>query len=248
MASRSERRRAAQKKEQARIWGVFATIVMALTPSIVPRLPIFILVVLSVLWIASWRMARDGYKYHLHIAWAVVLMCVHGTIITAMGYWIWPRITVSPTQVSFQGYPGETFNFSVRNGRADDVYDVQIPFVIGYGKHLDSKFSAKVMPNGDPPHRIYGDYNYCYGKGPDVHKILPNEQEVLIVNISHMTAYGSGSFSITYAGGEKLQTKSGSPTFVSEPTSYSDLQGTMGVRGDYRICRFNLHTDGLVGK
>jgi hypothetical protein len=107
---------------------------------------------------------------------------------------------------------------------------------------------VKVTSNGDPPHRIYDDYNYCYGKGPDAHKVLPNEQEVLIVNIAHMNAYGSGSFAITYAGGDKLETKSWSPTFVSEPTSYSAWQGTVGVREDYRICRYELHTDGMVGK
>jgi hypothetical protein len=150
MPIRSERRRAAQKKEQARIWGAFSGIAISLVPAIVPRLPIVIVAVLAVLWFASWPMARNGYKCHLRIAGAAFLMLVHGCIIATFGYWIWPRITVSPEHVSFRGYPGETFNFSVRNGRADDVYEVQIPFLIGYNKHLDSKFSVKVTSNGDP--------------------------------------------------------------------------------------------------
>src|SRR5689334_23094856 len=111
--SRGERRRTAQKKEQARIWGAFAAIAVALVPSIVPRLPVVIVAVLVVLWLASWRMARDGYKYHLAIKFAVILMFVHGAILATVGYWIWPRITVSPSQISFLGYPNETFNFSV---------------------------------------------------------------------------------------------------------------------------------------
>ena len=87
----------------------------------------------------------------------------HGALLAVSGYWLWPRITVSPAQVSFQGYQNETFNFSARNGRADDVYDVQIPFLIGYNKHYEDKLSARVMPNGDPPQALSFDYNYCFG-------------------------------------------------------------------------------------
>jgi hypothetical protein len=248
MATRSERRRAAQKQEQGRILGALIGVAMALIPSILPRLPVVIVAALLVLWLSSWKMARDGYKYRLGLRWAVLVMAAHGAILAAMGYWIWPRITVSPSHVLFRGYPNETFDFSVRNGRADDVYDVQIPFLIGYGKHLDSKFSAKTTANGDPPRALIGDYNYCYGKGPDVHKILPNEREVLIVHIQHLIDYGSAAFSITYAGGESIQTASGSPTFASEPTSYSGSQGTFGVRGDYRICRYDMHVNGAFEK
>ena len=143
------------------------------------------------------------------------------------------------------GYPNETFNFSVRNGRSDDVYDVQIPFLIGYGKNFEDKFSVKVMPNGDPPQRVYVRYNYCFGKKGDgvVSHVPPNEREVLIVHFTHLPAYGYGIFSITYSGGEKLDTQSGSTTFDSEPTSYSVSQGTTGVRGDYRICKFAMGTN-----
>src|SRR5260221_1764690 len=250
MVSRGERRRAAQKKEQGRIWGAFAGVAVALVPSIVPRLPVVIVMVLVVLWIASWRMARDGYKYRLSTKWVVVLMLFHGSVIASVGYWIWPRITVSPSQVSCLGYPNETFNFSVRNGRADDVYDVQIPFLIGYSKRFEDKLTAKVMPNGDPPQRIYDDYNYCFGIKGDgvVSDVQKNEQEVLIVRITHLAPYGSGSFSVTYAGGDKFDTKPETPNFIGEPYSYSPFQGTVGVRGDYRICKFALSTNGLVGK
>lgn len=250
MPSRSERRRAAQKKEQGRIWGAFAGVAGALVPSIVPRLPVVIVTVLVVLWLASWQMARDGYKYRLSIKWVVVLMLVHGSIFATMGYWIWPKIAVSPAQVSFQGYSNETFNFSVRNGRADDVYDVQIPFLIGYNKHFENKVTAKVAATGDPPPRIYDDYNYCFGEKGDgiVSHVQKNERETLIVRIRHLAAYGSGSFSITYTGGEKFDTKSQTPNFIDEPYSYSPAQMTVGVRGDYRICKYAIQTNGLDGK
>lgn len=250
MASRRDRRRAAQKEEQGRIWGAFAGVALALVPYIVPRLPIVIVLVLVVLWLASWRMARDGYKYHLSLKWVVVLMLVHGSILAAMGYWIWPKITISPSRVSFQGYPNETFNFSATNGRADDVYDVQIPFLIGYNKHFEDKLTAKVMPNSDPPQRIYDDYNYCFGVKGDgiVSHVQKNEREVLIVRIPHLGPNGSGSFSVTYAGGDKFDTKAGTANFIGEPYSYSPFQGTVGVRGDYRICKYALSTNGLTGK
>ncbi len=249
-SSREERRRKERKKEQARIWFVFAGVAMALVPSIVPRLPIFIVAVLVVLWLASWRMARDGYKYHLSARWVVVLMLVHGSVLATMGYFIWPRITISPARVSFQGYPNETFSFSVRNGRADDVYDVQIPFLIGYNKHLEDKLSAKVASTGDPPQRIYDDYNYCFGKKGDgnVKNVQKNEREVMIVRVTHLAPYGSGRFSITYAGGQKFDAQSETPNFIGDPYSYSSVQATMGVRGDYRICKYVIATDGLVGK
>lgn len=247
MPSRHERRRAAQKKEQARIWGAFAGAAVALVPSLVPRLPVVIVVVLGVLWVASWRMARDGYKYRLTTLWAVVLMLVHGSLLAAVGYWIWPRITVSPAHVSFRGYPNETFNFSVRNGRADDIYDVQIPFLIGHDKHFENKLSAKVMANGDPPHPLYDDYNYCYGVKGDgvVSHVQKHEQEVLIVRITHLAPYGSGSFSVTFKGGNGFETKPGTPSFIGEPYSYSPNQETVGVRGDYRICKYVISSNGL---
>jgi hypothetical protein len=250
MTTRAERRRVEQKKEQGRICGAFAGVLVALVPSLVPRLPLVIVAVLVVLWLASWRMARDGYKYHLAGKWTVLVMLVHGSVFAGMGYWIWPRITVSPQHVSFQGYPNETFNFSVRNGRADDIYDVQVPFLIGYNKHFEDKLSAKVVPNGDPPQRIHVDYNYCFGEKGDgiVSHVQKNEREVLIVRITHLAPYSSGGFSITYEGGEKFDAKSETPNFIREPYSYSAMQGTFGVRGDYRICKYAVSTDGLVEK
>jgi hypothetical protein len=250
MPTRRERRRAEQRKEQGRIWGFFTGIAMSVVPALVPRIPGFIVTVLAVLWLASWRMARDGYKYRLSMKWVVVLMLLHGSILAAMGYLIWPRITVSPVNVSFRGYPNETFNFSVRNGRADDVYDVQIPFLVGYNKHFDDRLSAKVMPNTEPSQPLRDDYNYCYGKKGDgiVSHVQQNEQEVLLVRIVHLTPYGSGSFSITYTGGEAFNTKVGTPDFIGEPYSYSPNEGTVGVRGDYRICKFVLSPNGSVGK
>lgn len=219
---------------------------MALIYPLVPKSPVLIVEALAVVFVVGIQAARFGYVDKPSKRTLSLILVAHAALLTFLGWVLWPQIIISPERVSFAGYAGETFNFSVRNGRADDVYDVQIPFLIGYGKHYDSKFSVKVMPNGDPPQRIYGDSNYCYGKGPDVHKILPNEQEVLIVNVTHIPPYGSRSFSITYGGGESIQTKAGHSTFLSEPRSYSDWQGTMGVRGDFRICRYDMHTDGLV--
>ncbi len=242
------RRQAEQKKHQGQIYGGLGAVSMALVPFVVPRLPIAIGLALGVIWLASWPMARYGYKYKLSTKWSIAIMGAHGLVLAILGYWVWPRITISPSKISFAGYQNETFSFSVRNGRADDLYDVQIPFLIGYNKHLDDKLSAKVTSNGDPPQRVYDDYNYCYGKGPDVHKVLPNEQEVLIVRIRHLAPFQGGSFSITYTGGEKIEAKSGTPNFIAEPYSYSPMQATMGVRGDYRICKYVIATDGLVGQ
>jgi hypothetical protein len=168
----------------------------------------------------------------------IAFMLLHVAIVTGIGYAVWPRITVSPPRFSFRGYPNETVNFSVRNERGDDVYDVQIPFLIGYNKHLDAKLSAKVMPSNEPSQPLHDDYTYCYGKKGNVQKVLPNEQEVLVVRIEHQPPSGIGTFTITYAGGEGFATKPGAPSFVSEPYSYSPTQGTVGVRGDYRICKF----------
>lgn len=248
--SRATRRLAERKKKQGQIWGAFGAIAMALVPFIVPRLPIAIAAALAVIWFSSWRMARDGYKYRLSVKWSLCIMLVHGGILAVLGYFVWPRITVSPAHIVFTGYPNETFNFSVKNDRSDDVYDVQIPFLIGHNKNLQDSLSAKVVPNGDPPQRIYDDYNYCFGEKGDgnVRNVQKNEREVLIVRIRHLPPFGVGSFSITYKGGEKFETKSGTPNFISEPYSYSPMQFTVEVRGDYRICKYAVATDGMVGK
>jgi hypothetical protein len=248
--SRKDRRLAERKKEQARIFGGVGAIAMALVPFIVPRVPVYIAAALAVIWLASWRMARNGYKYRLQTKWAIGIMLIHGGILAVLGYFVWPAITVSPSRVSFAGYPNETFNFSVRNGRSDDIYDVQIPFLIGYNKHFENKLSAKVTSNGDPPQRIYDDYNYCFGKkgDGDVRNVQKNEREVLIIRIRHLPPFGVGSFSITYSGGERFDAKSETPNFVGEPYSYSPMYATVGVRGDYRICKYAIATDGLVGK
>lgn len=245
--SRAERRLAERKKEQARILGAFGAVALALVPFIIPRIPLAIGIALLVIWLASWRMARDGYKYRLATKWAACVMLAQGGILAFVGYMVWPGISVSPSRVSFEGYPNETFSFSVKNGRSDDIYDVQIPFLIGYGKHFQDKLSAKVFSNGDPPQRVYDDYNYCFGKSGDVHKVLPNEREVLIVRIRHLPPFGIGDFSITYTGGDNFAMRLfESPSFVSEPSSYSLNQFTVGVRGSYRICKYVVATDGMV--
>lgn len=245
--ARTARRRAEQRKEQARIWGTFEAVAIALVPFIVPRLPLAIITALLVILAASWPMARDGYKYRLPTRWAACVMLAHAGVLALLGYAFWPRITVSPDHVAFQGFPNETFNFSVKNGRSDDVYDVEIPILIGYGKHWDSKLSAKTIPNSsDPRQRIYVAYNYCYGKKGDVSKVLPNEREVLIAKIPHLAPLGVGSFSVKYTGGEKFTAKVETPNFTSEPYSYSTMQGTAEVRGSYRICEYRMETDGLM--
>jgi hypothetical protein len=185
----------------------------------------------------------DGFQRF--VRWgALLLICA--AVSSAWGEYWWQ--TISPQRVSFLGYPNETFNFSVRNGRSDDVYDVQIPFLIGYDKKFQDKFQVKVLPNGDPPQRIYARYYYCFGTKGDgiISHVQPHEREVLIVNIPHLSANGNGTFTIAYEGGEKLGTESGDPTFDSEPVSYSLSQGTIGVRGDYRICKFAMGTDSGV--
>jgi len=207
------------------------------------RLPVPLCIGLFVSWLITWKAARYGYKYHLSIKLTAVVMLAHGIVITGIGYLMWPRVTVSPAHVSFQGYENETFNFSVRNGRGDDVYEVHIPFLIGYNKHFQDKLSVKVTPNGDPSQDpLRNKYFYCFGyKGDgDVRKVQPNEREVLIVNIPHMAPYSSGSFSVTYSGGEKFETRAGTSDFIEEPYSYSPSQGTVDVRGDYRICKVNM--------
>lgn len=247
MSRRDRRRRADQKKEQRRIWGVFAGLLVALGPILLTRVPWVIVAILFVLWIASWPMARHGYKYDLRIKWVAALMLFHGSVFATVGYFVWPRITVNPKRVSFRGYPNETFNFSVRNGRADDVYDVQIPFFIGRNKHFEDKLSAKVIGNVEPSGPFRNDYNYCYGVKGDgvVSHVQKNEQEVLIVRIPHLVPYGSGAFSITYTGGDRLpDIVAGAPDFIGEPYSYSPNSGTVDVRGDYRICKFVMSPSG----
>jgi hypothetical protein len=242
------RTRREKRKRKAGAWAGLGCVVMAIGAFVLPKYPGILIVCAVVAFAASIPVAQTGYIDRApKEAWLPILSA-HAVAIALLFWLIWPAITVSPRRVSFAGYPNETFNFSVRNGRVDDVYDVQVPFLIGYNKHLDGKISAKVGPTGDPAQRIYDDYNYCYGKGKDVHKILPNEQEVLVVRIGHLPPSGSANFAVTYAGGDKFVTKAGRPNFLSEPYSYSPMQGTIGVRGDYRICKYVLSTDGLAGK
>lgn len=246
--SRGEhRRRASQKENQGRVWGVFTGIGASIVLPFLPRIPVVIAVALVVLWFASWPMARSGYKHRAPMTWVLFIMLGHGSILVLVGYWVWPRITISPSRVSFLGYPNETFNFSVRNGRADDVYDVQIPFFIGRNKHFENKLSARVLGNVEPSGPFRDDYNYCFGVKGDgvVSHVQKNEQEVLIVRLPHLVPYGSGAFSITYAGGDKLpDITAGTVSFIEEPYSYSPDSGTVGVRGDYRICKFVMSPSG----
>ncbi|MGA9042236.1 MAG: hypothetical protein WB421_17015 [Terriglobales bacterium] len=244
------RRKAEARKRRGLAWDVLSVGLMALIPTIVPRTPTFIVVALVAVFLCGIKAAQYGYVDRPSKGILATILFGHVAALVLLGWWIWPRVVVSPSHISFRGYPDETFNFSVRNGRADDVYDVQIPFLIGYDKHFENKLAAKVIPNSDPAQRIYDDYNYCFGVKGDgiISHIQKNEQEVLIVRIPHMGPYGSGSFSVTYAGGDKFDTKPGTPNFVGEPYSYSPSEGTVGVRGDYRICKFVVSTNGLTGK
>jgi hypothetical protein len=127
------------------------------------------------------------------------------------------------------------------------VYDVQIPFFIGRNKHFEDKLSAEVIGNVEPSGPLKDDYNYCYGVKGDgvVSHMQENEQEVLIVRIPHLVPYSSGAFSVTYTGGDKLpDIVPGRPDFIDEPYSYSPNSGTVGVRGDYRACKYVISPSG----
>jgi hypothetical protein len=240
------RRKADQKKHRVRVWAATGAVIMALAQYIFPGNSVTLVIVLLIVFCVSVPMARYGYVYAAKWYFWIPILVAHGIILSAIGWWRWPRIKVSPAKVAFAGFQGETFNFSVRNETNDDVYDVQIPFLLQTHNHLDSKFSAKVLPNGEPSPHIFGDYNYCYGKGNDIHKVLANEQEVLVVHVSHITSMGTRSFSVSYAGGEKLEAKAETPSFILTPYSFSEMQGTIGVRGDYRACKFVSANDGVV--
>jgi hypothetical protein len=240
-----------EREKQSRIKNGIASCgatVSGLFLFVLPRTGTWICADLSVAVLVSLYCVWHCWGFHPTPAKRLGFLILHIGVASAVAYIVWPRITVSPNHITFAGYPNETFNFSVKNERSDDVYDVQIPFLIGRDRHFEGKLSAKVSPNGDPPQRLYDDYNYCYGAGDDVRKVMPHEQEVLIVRVRHLPPSGIGGFSITYSGGEKFATKSGTPNFISEPYSYSSVQGTVGVRGNYRICKYVISTDGMVGK
>ena len=60
--SRSDRRRAEQKKEQGRIFGGFGAVAMALVPFIVRRLPAWIIAALVIIWLASSRELNAAFR------------------------------------------------------------------------------------------------------------------------------------------------------------------------------------------
>jgi hypothetical protein len=174
---------------------------------------------------------------------ALVLTCT--SVSAFWGYCWWQGINVSPGRANFRGFSSETINFSVRNNQSDDAYDVQVPFLVGYGKHFEDKLSVKVIPTGEPSSLIHVDYNYCFGEKGDgiVSHVMPNEREILIAKLEHIPPSVSRTFTVTYTGGEPLSMKLLSPDSADEPNSYSLNQGTFGVRGDFRICKFAVHAD-----
>jgi len=189
-------------------------------------------------------------KFQRIVRW-VFLVVTCGSLSVAWGSYWWERIRISPERLAFRGFADETFNLSERNGMSYDVYDIQIPFLVGYNKHFDDKLSAKTVPNSDPPTGLQMDYSYCYGTKGDgvVSHVQQNEREILIVRIPHLVPSESESFSITYTGGEQFTAKLfQDPDFLEEPTSYSPRQGTFEVRGDYRICKFAMRVDKPTGE
>jgi len=240
-----------EREKQSRIKNgiaAMASIVTGLVLFSLPRIGSWIVIDLSLAWLLSLYCA--WHCWSLPSTWPkrFGFTILHALLIAALGFIVWPRIKVSPPQVKFLGFPNETFNFSARNERSDDVYDVQIPFLVGYNKRYEDKLSAKVIPNGDPPQALSIDYNYCFGKKGDggVKNMQRNEREVLIVRITHIAPNGSVGFTITYAGGEKLNLKNDPPTFAGEPFSYSPTQGEFDVRGDYRTCKVAAHANRLA--
>src|ERR1043165_7948511 len=97
--ARSERRQRDQRKEQGAIWIGIGLLAMAVTQ--IPRLPIPLYMGLSIAWILTWKAARYGYKYHLSIKSTLLVMLLHGLVLAAVGYFMWPRMTVSPSRASF---------------------------------------------------------------------------------------------------------------------------------------------------
>lgn len=241
-ARREERDR--QSKTNNSI-ATIGSIMIGLLLFVLPRTGNWIIADLSLAFALSLYCVWHCWSLPVTLSKRVGFLILHLGAVSLLAYFVWPRIVVSPSRIAFAGYSGETFNLSVRNERSDDVYDVQIPFHIGHDKHFEDKLSAKIVSDGEPPEAITNDYDYCYGKGKDVHKIMPHEQEVFIVRIRHIAPSESRVFSITYAGGEKLETKAEESSFLSEPYSYSTSQGTFGVRGDYRIRKFSMHADRL---
>lgn len=227
MSPTAARSKAERRKRKARAWAGLAAVAMATVPSLAPRDSVVIGCCAALVFAMSIPAALNGYKYRARWYMFVPLLLLHSLIVVVGCWFIWPSVKVSPQRLKFRG-DAESFNLSVFNDTDSDRYLVNLPIQVADG--LEPLISAKYESTShEGP--LQNAYDYCYGK---------NGKEYLVVNFTHLLPGEKHLFTISYRGGKPFSAEIRRTRSSSEPSGFSGVKGTVGVTGDYRVCKYVL--------
>jgi hypothetical protein len=207
------RRRAEQKKHKARIWGYVSAAAMCIGPWLLPRSPIAIMLGAIVLFGCTVPVALNGYKYAAKWYQYVPIMLFHAVLMGFLGWYLWPKIVISPTSVSFIR-PYDSFSFQVKNQTSNDVYNVS-PIM-----HIDGKFDP-----ADWDIRVDSPTTLKYFGPTSVPGMICKDTQggdVLFPIIPQIDSGQEARFVVTYKGDSKPKLIAENPHVYTEPLAQEE--------------------------
>jgi hypothetical protein len=144
-------------------------------------------------------------------------------------YLVWPRIVVSPKQVTFYANTSQQYDFAVTNQTEDDAYEISVPIDV-QGQPEDN-FSLYLWPSADDRRSVAlspenaNEYSYCLDK---------SNKLFILANITHLEPHQTQRFTLTHKTGPSLIAKVGRPTNLDTPMAYDkhvNADGTMSETG-----------------
>lgn len=181
-----------------------------------PRTPIFIIIAMTLSFALLWHPGWNCWGLRNSRALRVMFLASHGILLAAFGWYIWPRVTISPKLVTFT--TGQSFRFRVRNETPDDAYMVSALLYLSDSASLRD-FNVVLDPRStnNIAQVLAGvsGFKCTDGKGG----------KVLAPTVNQISAGGENWFTVVYHGLTKATVRASISDFDVKPSASDESLG-----------------------
>ncbi len=233
------RRIAEQRKHKARLWGAAGAAILGILTFILPHTEFTTAWGLVIAFFVLVPLALNGYQYKAKWYVLTPLLVMHACLLGALGWWIWPRIQITPHSVRFSAYAEQRYDFAVSNPTEDDYYQIHIPIKASdqvednfglriWNDPLDSRPLAERVENAN-------EFSFCIDR--------KTRQPFILINLLSLKAHQTRNFTLIHKG-PAMQAAVGKPITQEDPMPYDKSEhsesAVFSVPSQFTGCHVNL--------
>jgi hypothetical protein len=190
-------------------------IVIGLVAFALPRTASWIVPDLIVALIFSFYPIWNCWGFQISWKKRIAFLLLNVAVLSSVGVLVWPRIVVSPKQVTFSANTSQQYDFAVTNQTENDAYEISVPIDVqgqpeeNFSLYLwssteDRRSNSLTLENAN-------EYSYCLGK---------RNKPFVLANITHLEPHQTQHFTLTHKTGPSLTATIGRPMSLDTPMAY----------------------------